>query len=171
MLNNCSIKEQIISVEIDTTNISNNYWKWSRTHLHALSLNIIERCKASLKPNENLNVNLKIKNRRNHKQGITKNCNASTLEKHFLNLIGVNKYVKPITRQTRNMQTLTQHQKEHVKNWMQHNFLKGTHSLAPLVSSCMGIPTSVMSNFPIKFSPKKLAKIGTTKEERLKPWN
>jgi len=90
MLNNCNINQN------RTNHIHGNrhnkhiehYWKWSKTHLHALSLNIIERCKTSLKPYENLNVNLKIKNMRKYKQGIPKNCNASTLEQHFLNLMG-----------------------------------------------------------------------------------
>jgi hypothetical protein len=70
-------------MEIDTTNISNMIENESKAHLHASPLNITKRCKASLKPYENLNVNLKIKNVRNCKQGISKNCNARTLEEHF----------------------------------------------------------------------------------------
>jgi hypothetical protein len=51
----------------------------------------------------------------------------------FFELDGGEQIRETITRQTRNMQTLIQHQKEHVKNGMQHDFSKDTHCLAPLV--------------------------------------
>jgi hypothetical protein len=107
----------------------------------------------------------------NCKQGITKNLQYKHFKTTFFFELDGGEQIGE-NHNKKHAKTLTQHQKEHVRNWMQHKFSKATYSLALLSHHAWASQLVHDVKFCQIFFPPilaKLAKIGAKKEERLKP--